>query len=109
MKTDVLEGGNALTLLMLPTDDGVYLFPALQFRDGNFFDRLDEMFITFQTLTDDPWIWAYWMTPAIPESSLPGEVERIVEKIRDVSLHGSAQNWWWIAHPETTGAEGQDG
>lgn len=104
-ETDVLEGGKDLTLLMLPTDDeDVYLFPALQFRDGKFWDRLDEILIIFQAMTDDRWMWAYWMTPIARDDRSPEENQRIRDLSREVSLHGVSHKWWWITEAETAEA-----
>lgn len=109
-ETDVREGGNDLTLLMLPTDDeDVYLFPVLQFRDGKFWDHLDEILIIFQTMTDDRWMWAFWLTPALPGERSPEEIERIRDVSTEVAFHGMPHNWWWITEAETAGAEDRDG
>lgn len=108
-ETDVLEGGNDLTLLMLPTDDDIYLLPVLQFKDGKVFDRLDEMLMIFQTMTDDCWMWACWMTAALPEDPSPEEIERIRDVSREVPRHGLRRNWWWITPAESTDVEDRDG
>ena len=108
-ETDVLQGGNDLTLLMLPTDDDIYLFPVLQFKDGKVFDRLDEMLVIFQTMTDDRWMWAYWMTPVLPEDLSPEEIERVRAVSREVSLVGLRHVWWWITPAGSKVVEDEDG
>lgn len=93
-EADALEGGNDLTLLMLPAND-VYLFPVLQFKGGKVFDRLDEMLNIFQTMTDDRWMWAFRMTRALPGDSSPEEIERIPDVNTEVEFRGLRHKWWW--------------
>ncbi|KJL30498.1 hypothetical protein [Microbacterium oxydans] len=40
---EVMEGGRTLRLLMLHTDDGVYLFPSFQLLDGKVVEGLREV------------------------------------------------------------------
>ncbi len=99
---EVIEAGNELRLLMLHTDDDVYLFPVLQFRNGKIFARLDEVLHVFQSVVDDPWTWAHWMTPALPEDRSLETRKRISDVKLEVALHGSSHNWWWVPQAETT-------
>ena len=44
-----MEAGNDLRLLMLRTEDDVYLFPAFQLHDGNLVAGLREVLLVLKT------------------------------------------------------------
>jgi hypothetical protein len=60
-EAEVMEAGNDLSLLMLRTEDGVYLFPVFQLHDGEVVPGLREVLLTLQTGVSDSWTWAQWL------------------------------------------------
>lgn len=60
-EAEVIDGGNALRLLMLTSDEGVLLFPAFQLNAGVVVEGLAEALRVLNTGIADPWTWAQWL------------------------------------------------
>lgn len=95
-EAEVIEDGCALRLLMLDTDDDVYLFPAFQLQDGKVVEGLQEVLLVLQTGVNSPWTWEQWLNVALPEHDPPRNISllyegRLEEAIRDAS-HDA---WAW--------------
>ena len=93
----VLEAGNHLRLLMLPTSDDVPLFPAFQIVDGKVVKGLPRVLLILEIGIESPWMWAQWLNVEWPDANPPRKIKylydgRIEEAIRDAREAASAWN-----------------
>ena len=91
---EVMEGGRTLRLLMLHTDDGVYLFPSFQLLDGKVVEGLREVLVVLQTGADDPWTWAQWLNAAFPEEDPPRNITLLYEGRLGEALRDARHDAW---------------
>ena len=74
-----MEAGADLRLLMLHTDDDVYLFPTFQLLDGKAVAGLQEVLLVLQVGVSDPWTWAQWLNVALPQEDPPRNITLLYE------------------------------
>lgn len=89
-----MEAGNDLSLLMLRTEDGVYLFPVFQLHDGEVVPGLREVLLTLQTGVSDSWTWAQWLNVSLPEADPPRNITRLIEGRLDEALRDARHDAW---------------
>ena len=91
----VIEAGRTLRLLMLLTDDNVYLFPAFQLRDGRVVDGLTDVRRVLQTGTQGRWTWAQWLNTPHPDGE-PTAIEKMLAgRLDEVLLKARHDAWSW--------------
>ncbi|KJL25031.1 MULTISPECIES: hypothetical protein [Micrococcales] len=93
-EAEVMEAGNDLSLLMLRTEDGVYLFPVFQLHDGEVVPGLREVLLTLQTGVSDSWTWAQWLNVSLPEADPPRNITRLIEGRLDEALRDARHDAW---------------
>ena len=91
----VIEAGRTLRLLMLLTDDNVYLFPAFQLHDGRVVDGLTDVLGVLQTGTQGRWTWAQWLNTSYPDGD-PTAIEKMLTgRLGEVLLEARHDAWSW--------------
>ncbi|MBP5803483.1 hypothetical protein J2D78_15445 [Microbacterium maritypicum] len=91
----VIEAGRTLRLLMLLTDDNVYLFPAFQLHDGRVVDGLTDVLGVLQTGTQGRWTWAQWLNTPYPDGE-PTAIEKMLAgRLDEVLLEARHDAWSW--------------
>lgn len=94
-EAEVVEAGHTLRLLMLLTDDDVYLFPAFQLRDGRVIEGLTNVLRVLQTGTQGRWTWAQWLNTPYPHGE-PTAIERMLAgRLDEVLLEAAHDAWSW--------------
>lgn len=93
---EVIKAGNELRLLMLFTDDGVYLFPAFQLQGGEVVEGLQEVLLVLRTGVDSPWTWAQWLNVALPEEDPPRNITLLYEgRLKEALRDARHDAWAW--------------
>ncbi|MEJ6555051.1 hypothetical protein PQI51_08490 [Microbacterium esteraromaticum] len=94
-EADVIDAGSDLRLLMLHTEDDVFLFPAFQLQRGEVVEGLQKVLLVLQAGVDDPWAWAQWLNVELPDEHTPRNITllyegRLEEALRDARHDASA-------------------
>ncbi|KQQ65400.1 hypothetical protein [Microbacterium sp. Leaf320] len=82
----VVAAGNDLRLLVLHSDEDIYLCPSFQLQDGNVVEGLQEVLLVLQTGVNSPWTWAQWLNGALPEEDPPRNLQRLFEGPLDETI-----------------------
>lgn len=94
-EAEVVEAGHTLRLLMLLTDDDVYLFPAFQLRDGRVIEGLTDVLRVLQTGTQGRWTWAQWLNTPYPHGE-PTAIEKMLAgRLDEILLEATHDAWSW--------------
>jgi len=94
-EAEVVEAGHTLRLLMLLTDDDVYLFPAFQLRDGRVIEGLTNVLCVLQTGTQGRWTWAQWLNTPYPHGE-PTVIEKMLAgRLDEILLEATHDAWSW--------------
>ncbi|MBC6495136.1 MULTISPECIES: hypothetical protein [unclassified Microbacterium] len=94
-EAEVVEAGHTLRLLMLLTDDDVYLFPAFQLRDGRVIEGLTNVLRVLQTGTQGRWTWAQWLNTPYPHGE-PTAIEKMLAgRLDEILLEATHDAWSW--------------
>lgn len=94
-EAEVVEAGHTLRLLMLLTDDDVYLFPAFQLRDGRVTEGLTNVLRVLQTGTRGRWTWAQWLNTPYPHGE-PTAIEKMLAgRLDEILLEATHDAWSW--------------
>lgn len=94
-EAEVVEAGHTLRLLMLLTDDDVYLFPAFQLRDGRVIEGLTNVLRVLQTGTQGRWTWAQWLNTPYPHGE-PTAIEKMLAgRLNEILLEARHDAWSW--------------
>lgn len=94
-EAEVVEAGHTLRLLMLLTDDDVYLFPAFQLRDGRVIEGLTNVLRVLQTGTQGRWTWAQWLNTPYPHDE-PTAIEKMLAgRLDEILLEATHDAWSW--------------
>lgn len=93
-EAEVMEAGNDLRLLMLHTDDSVYLFPSFQLLNGKVVDGLQEVLRVLQTGVNSPWTWAQWLNVALTEQDPPRNITLLYEGRLGEALREARHDAW---------------
>lgn len=94
-EAEVVEAGHTLRLLMLLTDDDVYLFPAFQLRDGRVIEGLTDVLRVLQTGTQGRWTWAQWLNTPYPHGE-PTAIEKMLAgRLDEMLLEATHDAWSW--------------
>ena len=91
---EVMDAGADLRLLMLRTEDGVYLFPAFQLLGGQVVEGLAEVLHVLQTGTVGSWTWAQWLNVTLPDDGPPRNIQRLYEERLDETIRDAKHVAW---------------
>ncbi|WP_460800091.1 hypothetical protein [Microbacterium sp. GXF0217] len=94
-EAEVVEAGHTLRLLMLLTDDDVYLFPAFQLRDGRVIEGLTNVLRVLQTGTQGRWTWAQWLNAPYPDGERTAIEKILAGRLDEVLLEARHDAWSW--------------
>ncbi|WKT88262.1 hypothetical protein QYR02_12485 [Microbacterium maritypicum] len=94
-EAEVMDAGHTLRLLMLVSDDDVYLFPAFQLCDGKVVDGLTDVLRVLQTGTQGRWTWAQWLNTPYPDGE-PTAIEKMLAgRLDEILLEARHDAWSW--------------
>lgn len=93
-EAEVMAAGNDLRLLMLHTDDDVYLFPSFQLQAGKVVEGLQEVLLVLQAGMNSPWTWAQWLNVALPEENPPRNITLLYEGRLEEALRDARHDAW---------------
>lgn len=94
-EAEVMDAGHTLRLLMLVSDDDVYLFPAFQLCDGKVVDGLTDVLRVLQTGTQGRWTWAQWLNTPYPDGE-PTAIEKMLAGgLDEILLEARHDAWSW--------------
>lgn len=94
-EAEVMDAGHTLRLLMLVSDDDVYLFPAFQLCDGKVVDGLTDVLRVLQTGTQGRWTWAQWLNTPHPDGE-PTAIEKMLAgRLDETLLEARHDAWSW--------------
>lgn len=91
----VMEAGNDLRLLMLHTEDDVYLFPSFQLLDDKVVAGLQEVLLVLQTGTQCRWTWAQWLNTPYPDGERTAFDKLAAGRLDEVTLEARHDAWAW--------------
>lgn len=95
-ESKVAQAGETLQLLVLETDDGVTLYPALQLHDGHVAEGLSDVLAFLQTGTADHWTWAQWLNTALPDEDVPRAIDALrAGRLDEVLRDAEHDAWAW--------------
>ncbi|MCV0335257.1 hypothetical protein [Microbacterium sp.] len=94
-EAEVVEAGHTLRLLMLLTDDDVYLFPAFQLRDGRVIEGLTNVLRVLQTGTLGRWTWAQWLNTPYPHGEPTAVETMLAGRLDEILLEATHDAWSW--------------
>ncbi|WP_417540986.1 hypothetical protein [Microbacterium maritypicum] len=95
-EAEVVEGGKALRLLMLRTDDDVLLFPAFQLHNGKVVEGLTQVLRILQTGINDSWTWAQWLNVPLPDHDPPRNIQVLIDgRLDEASRDARHDAWSW--------------
>ncbi|WP_396659174.1 hypothetical protein [Microbacterium oxydans] len=94
-EAEVVEAGHTLRLLMLLTDDDVYLFPAFQLRDGRVIEGLTNVLRVLQTGTQGRWTWAQWLSTPYPHGEPTAIAKMLAGRLDEILLEATHDAWSW--------------
>lgn len=93
-EAEVMDAGRDLRLLMLHTDDDVFLFPTFQLQRGKVVEGLQEVLFILQGGVDDPWTWAQWLNVALPEDDPPRNITLLYDGRLEEALRDARHDAW---------------
>lgn len=94
-EAEVMDAGHTLRLLMLVSDDDVYLFPAFQLCDGRVVDGLTDVLRVLQTGTQGRWTWAQWLNTSYPDGEPTAIAKMLAGRLDEVLLEARHDAWSW--------------
>lgn len=94
-EAEVMDAGHTLRLLMLVSDDDVYLFPAFQLCDGKVVDGLTDVLRVLQSGTQGRWTWAQWLNTPYPDGE-PTAIEKMLAGgLDEILMEARHDAWSW--------------